>query len=112
MSVVERAPLKSLARACAPAIEAAAATFLDAGLKLIESFAANSAAAKTGSAPADRMGQAISSLITHDARTNRPAFSIPLSESISQERIVGAISALFRILGPSAQSASEPKHRE
>jgi superfamily II DNA or RNA helicase/predicted nucleic acid-binding Zn finger protein len=91
----------------ADAIEVAAATFLDAGLKLIESLAANSAAQKEDGAQADRMGQAISSLITRDARTNRPVLSIPLPESVTQQRLAGAVAALFAAFRQAAKPASE-----
>ncbi|HZB87301.1 MAG TPA: DEAD/DEAH box helicase [Terracidiphilus sp.] len=82
-------------------IEHATASFIDAGLKLIESIAANAAGGAAG-APANRLNQALAALFTRDARTNRPALTIPLPESVTQERLSGAISTLLSAFGPTA----------
>lgn len=82
-------------------IEHAAASFFEAGLKLIESIAANAAGGAAG-APANRLNQALAALFTRDARTNRSALTIPLPESVTQERLSGAISTLLSAFGPTA----------
>jgi hypothetical protein len=38
-------------------------------------------------------------LFARDARTNRPALTIPLPESVTQERLVGAVTALLNAFG-------------
>jgi len=72
----------------------AAASFIEAGLKLIESFAPDAINGKAGTSPKP-LDHAISTLFTRDARTNRPALAIPLPESVTQERLAGAVSALL-----------------
>jgi SNF2 family DNA or RNA helicase len=79
-------------------IALAAASFVEAGLKLIESFAED-ATIGTADAPPKRLDQALSTLFTQDARTNRPALTIPLPESVTQQRLVGAVSALLAAFG-------------
>ncbi|HEV2326672.1 MAG TPA: DEAD/DEAH box helicase [Terracidiphilus sp.] len=79
-------------------IALAAASFVEAGLKLIESFAADRTDAKAGT-PAKRLDHAVSALFTRDSRTNRPALTIPLPESVTQERLAGAMSVLLATLG-------------
>jgi superfamily II DNA or RNA helicase len=72
----------------------AAASFMEAGVKLIESFAKDATNSKSD-APPKRLDQALIAMYTRDARTNRPALTIPLPESVTQERIAGAVSALL-----------------
>jgi hypothetical protein len=73
----------------------AAASFLEAGLRFIETIASDRAGQSSTGAPASRMDQAFSGLFSRDARTNRPVLSIPLPESITHERLTGAIAALL-----------------
>jgi SNF2 family DNA or RNA helicase len=75
----------------------AAASFLEAGLRFIETIALDRADQSATDAPARRLGESLSSLISQDARTNRPVLSIPLPESITQERLTGAIAALLNV---------------
>jgi hypothetical protein len=49
-------------------------------------------------ASANRLDQTLSRLFTRDTRTNRPVLSISLPESVTQERTVGAVSALLNKL--------------
>ena len=81
-------------------IALATASFLDAGLRLIESFAGSAANGKAGMPP-KQLGQAFSALFTRDAQTNRRALTIPLPESLTQERLIGAMSALLAAFGRS-----------
>ena len=78
-----------------PGVEKAAASLIEAGLGFLESLAARSS---TG-APGGGLEQAISGLFTRDARTNRPALSIPLPESVTKERLTAAIAALLKSFG-------------
>lgn len=79
-------------------IALAAASFIDAGLKLIESFAKDATIGKAGASPKS-LDHALSALFTRDARTNRPALTIPLPESVTQERLAGAMSVLLTAFG-------------
>jgi hypothetical protein len=76
----------------------AAASFIEAGLKLIESFAGDTTNGTADIIP-KRLDHALSRLFTRDAQTNQPALTIPLPESATHERLAGAISALLTALG-------------
>jgi hypothetical protein len=81
---------------CQPnGVAMAAASFLEAGLRFIETIAEDRAAGNSMDAPNRRLSESFSGLISQDARTNRPVLSIPLPESITQERLTGAITALL-----------------
>jgi SNF2 family DNA or RNA helicase len=84
-------------------IALAAASFIEAGLKLIESFASDVKNGKDDSPP-KRLDHVVSALFTRDARTNGPALTIPLPESITRERLAGAVSALLTALGNAGTS--------
>ena len=75
-------------------VKNAAAGMIEAGVKFIESLASGGAAGSQGP-----FEQILSSLFTQDAATKRPVLSIPLPESLSQERIVTAFSSLLNTLG-------------
>ena len=83
----------------ADGIGMAAAGFLEAGLKFIESIASQGAAGSSTDAPEGRLEQLLSGLFRHDTQTNRPALSIPLPASLTQERLATAISGLVNALG-------------
>ena len=68
------------------AFEQAAAGLIETGVRFLESLAA-----VAHSAPA---GEGLASLVTRDPRTNRPALSIPLPQSVDESRLMNAISAL------------------
>jgi hypothetical protein len=87
-------------------VEMAAASFIEAGLRLIESIAAGGGAGDSVGAAASRWDQTLSGLFTRDTRTNRPVVSIRLPESVTQERLAGAISALLNRFGQAAGGAS------
>jgi superfamily II DNA or RNA helicase len=76
-------------------VETAAASLIEAGLKFIESIASNGAA-----------NEMLARFCTRDTRTNRPVLSIPLPESVNQERLAGAISTLLNTLGRTATAAA------
>jgi hypothetical protein len=96
-------PLRAVAAAAgqpaAGGIETAAAGLIEAGIKFIESITSEG----TGS----RLEQILSGLCTRDARTNRPVLSIPLPESVSQDRIARAVSGLVNSLGRAVQEAGK-----
>jgi len=73
----------------------AAASLLEAGLRFIETIASDRVAGSSANTPATRLDQSLSGLISRDAKTNRPMLSIPLPESVTQERLTGAIAALL-----------------
>jgi hypothetical protein len=66
-------------------VESAAASLIEAGVRFIETISIGPA-----------VGDLLAGLITRDPRTDRPALSIPLPESVTQERLAGAISALLK----------------
>jgi hypothetical protein len=89
-------------------VETAAAGLVEAGVKFIESIFTRDGSAKDSSgASASRLEQILSGLCTRDTRTNKPILSIPLPESVNQERIARAISILVNSLGQSASEASK-----
>ena len=77
----------------------AAAGLLEAGIKFIESIASQGAAGGSADAAGRGFEQILSGLFRHDAQTNRPALSIPLPASLTQERLATAISGLVNVLG-------------
>lgn len=81
-------------------IEAAAASLIEAGLKFVESLVAAGGGVSNGSA-----SEALAGLLTRDARTNGPVLSIPLPESVTQERLAGGVSALLKAFGRAAAAA-------
>jgi hypothetical protein len=87
------------AQQAAGGIETAAAGLIEAGFKFIESMASDGAGS--------RLEQILSGLFTRDAATNRPVLSIPLPESVSQERIARAISGLVNTLGRAVTGAEK-----
>ena len=91
-------------------IALAAASFIEAGLKLIESFAGNATNGKAGASP-NHLDQALSALFTQDARTRRPSLRIPLPESVTQERLAGAVSALLTAFGQKGTAAGRESER-
>jgi hypothetical protein len=83
-------------------IETAAASFIEAGLRFLETIASGDG---TGSTPASRLDQPLAGLFTRDGRTNRPVLSIPVPESVTPERISGAISALLNAFGGTVKAS-------
>ena len=96
-------------------VELAAASFIEAGLRLIESITAGSAvggtATRSTAAPAPRVAQVLPTLFTSDPRTNRPALTIPLPDSVTPERLTSAFSALLNLLGKSVSAPATPENK-
>lgn len=74
--------------------EQAAAGLIETGVRFLESLAA-----VARGAPA---GEGLSNLVSRDPHTNRPVFSIPLPQSVDQDRLMRAISTLMGAFGRSA----------
>jgi hypothetical protein len=101
--VIDQAPPKAVPASAAPTagaaprsteFEQAAAGLIESGVRFLESLASvaqNAPAAET-----------LSNLISLDPGTNRPRFSIPLPESVDQDRLVRALSAVLGAFGRSA----------
>jgi hypothetical protein len=94
-------------RAGAEGVEKAAAGLIEAGVKFIESIACDGTAGSSAEASGSRFEQILSGLFTRDTGTNRPVLSIPLPESLSQERLAAAISGLVSTLGRAVSAASK-----
>jgi hypothetical protein len=86
-------------------IETAAATLIEAGLRFIEAIASDPGAGNSEVAPPSRKNQLLAELFTRDSRTNRPVLSIPLPESVTQERLSGVMSALLNAFGGAAKAS-------
>ncbi len=84
-------PVPVAAAAGASGIEVAAAGLMEAGVKFMESIAGG-----------DGVEQMVAGLFTRDARTNRPALTIPLPESLTQERLAAAVAGLLKAFGRAA----------
>lgn len=99
----------------ANSIALAAASFLDAGLKLIESFA-GAETSGNGGGPPKHLNQALSSLFTWDVKTNHSTLTIPLPEEVTRERLAGALSKLLDAFGKSGAvgdgACMPPRERE
>jgi hypothetical protein len=67
--------------------EQAAAGLIESGVRFLESFAS-----VARSAPA---GGGLSSLVSRDPGTNRPVLSIPLPDSVDEDRLMRAITSLL-----------------
>jgi len=71
--------------------EQAAAGLIETGVRFLESLAA-----VAQSAPA---GEGLSNLLGRDPRTNSPVLSIPLPQSVDQDRLMRVISAFVSAFG-------------
>jgi hypothetical protein len=92
-------------------VELAAASFIEAGLRLIESIAVGGTTGRSTAAPAPRVAQVLPTLFTSDPRTNRPALTIPLPDSVTPERLTSAFSALLNMFGQSVSPPATPKRQ-
>jgi superfamily II DNA or RNA helicase len=85
-----------------PGARQAAGNLLDAGLKFLETLAGNGQ--EDGSrTPVQRLQQVASVLVRPDPQTQRPTLSIPLPESFTPDRMLGALAGfLSRLSGDQA----------
>ncbi|MBK5291335.1 MAG: DEAD/DEAH box helicase [Acidobacteriia bacterium] len=95
------------ARAGADGIEKAASGLMEAGVKFIESIASRGAAGSSAEASGFRLEQILKGLFTRETGANRTVLSIPLPESLSQERLTAAISGLVTTLGRAVSAAGK-----
>jgi hypothetical protein len=79
----------------APDVGQAAAKLLEAGLKFLETIAPSPTGVARPSDHTKTIELAFSSLLQTDAQTRRPILTIPLPESLTAERVAGAISGLL-----------------
>jgi len=79
-------------------LERAAAGLIEAGVRFLESLAAESGAAPPAEASGSRIQQTVAGLFSRDPRTNRPALTIPLPESLTEGRLTKAIAGLLSAL--------------
>jgi SNF2 family DNA or RNA helicase len=79
-------------------IEEAAGQLVEAGVRFLESLAASSASSAQGEGAANPVERAISSVLRTDPQSNRPVLAIPLPDSVTFERLAGALSGLLGAL--------------
>jgi hypothetical protein len=70
---------------------------IETGVRFLESLAA-----VARSVPAGDGSPGLASLVSRDPRTNAPVLSIPLPQSVDQDRVLRAIAALMAAFGRSA----------
>jgi SNF2 family DNA or RNA helicase len=99
LQAVTGAPPQPAGPAGDGSIETAASGLIEAGIKFIESIFPGGASGNSADASGGRLEQILSGLCTRDARTNRAVLSIPLPESVSQERFARGISSLLNLFG-------------
>lgn len=78
-----------------PDTRQAAAKLLEAGLSFLETLAPPAASVARPTDHTKTIERAFSSLLRIDARTQRPVLTVPLPESLTAERVAGAISGLL-----------------
>jgi hypothetical protein len=100
----ERVPGGRLAESVPPEpdLRQAAAALLEAGLTFLESLVGSQAAAP-GDGP---LGRALSSLIRTDPGTQQRTLAIPLPESLSVDRVAGALGGLLGRLSLPAEGTA------
>jgi hypothetical protein len=89
---------------------AAVATLIEAGLRFIEAIASDRVAGNSEVAPPSRKNQPLAELFAREARTNRPVLSIPLHESVTQQRLSGALAALLHAFGGTAKASGNSRN--
>jgi hypothetical protein len=80
------------------ALARAAAGFLEAGIRFLETLATPSGTGSDGASgsPVQRW---LAGAIQTDPRTNRPVLALPLPASITEERLAGALTSLMAAFG-------------
>jgi len=79
-------------------IERAAAGLIEEGVRFLESLATETVAAPAAEASGSRVQQTVAGLFSRDPRTNRPALTIPLPESLTEGRLAKALAGLLSAL--------------
>ena len=75
--------------------EQAAGSLIEAGIHFLETLIPKGARPAGAEGVKDPIERALSAVFQKDPRTNRPVLAIPLPESVTQERLVGAIAGLL-----------------
>ena len=88
----------SLPSTAIPELGQAAAKLLEAGLNFLETLAPPAASAAKLTDHSKTIERALSSLLRTDPKSQRPVLNIPLPESLTPERIAGAVGGLLNKL--------------
>ncbi len=83
-------------------LEQSAGALIETGLRFLESLAAIVQSTPAGTAADQPITQRLSSLISHDQNTGRKTLSIPLPQSIDEDRLKHAIAGVLSAFGRSA----------
>jgi superfamily II DNA or RNA helicase len=83
-------------------LEQSAGALIETGLRFLESLAAIVQSTSAGTAADQPITQRLSSLISHDQNTGRKTLSIPLPQSIDEDRLKHAIAGVLSAFGRSA----------
>jgi hypothetical protein len=79
-----------------------AGALIETGLRFLESLAAIVQSTPAGTTAEQPIGQRLSSLVSHDPNTGRKTLSIPLPQSIDEDRLARAIAGVLSAFGRSA----------
>jgi SNF2 family DNA or RNA helicase len=79
-----------------------AGALIETGLRFLESLAAIVQSTPAGTTAEQPIGQRLSSLVSHDPNTGRKTLSIPLPQSIDEDRLTRAIAGVLSAFGRSA----------
>ena len=85
----------------ADGLEQTAGGLLETGLRFLESLAAIVQSTPAGTTAEQSIGQRLSSLVSHDQNTGRKTLSIPLPQSIDEDRLTRAIAGVLSAFGRS-----------
>ncbi|MCX6634295.1 MAG: hypothetical protein NT090_04290, partial [Acidobacteria bacterium] len=80
------------------AIQKAAGSLIEAGIHFLESLVPRGEPQPSAEAAGSPIARALSNVFQKDPRTNRPMLAIPLPESVTQERLAGALAGLLNSL--------------
>jgi hypothetical protein len=79
-----------------------AGALIETGLRFLESLAAIVQSTPAGTSAEQPIGQRLSNLVSHDPSTGRKTLSIPLPQSIDEDRLARAIAGVLSAFGRSA----------
>jgi hypothetical protein len=79
-------------------IRKAAGSLIEAGIHFLESLVPRGGPQASAEGAGSPVARALSNVFQKDPRTNRPILAIPLPESVTQERLAGALAGLLNSL--------------
>jgi hypothetical protein len=79
-------------------IQKAAGSLIEAGIHFLESLVPTGGPPASAEGAGSPIARALSNVFQKDPRTNRPMLAIPLPESVTQERLAGALAGLLNSL--------------